>query len=79
MLRNVSEKAKPAAATTTTAAAAATAAGGDKRLQGDSFIQPQSDMHKPSHAATADLQQQEAEPTKAFYHRNEMLYYDKQG
>ncbi|CDJ60821.1 DNA replication licensing factor, putative [Eimeria maxima] len=80
VLRNVSEKAKPAA-TATTATAAASGAAGERRIQGDCFIQPQSDMHKPTHAAgAADLQQQEdAEPTKAFYHRNEMLYYDKQG
>ncbi|XP_026191299.1 DNA replication licensing factor MCM3-like [Cyclospora cayetanensis] len=70
VLRNVTEKAKPAAAAT---------AAEERRNQADGFIQPQGDMHKQSNPSRTDTQQEEQEPTRAFYRRNEMLYYDKQG
>ncbi|CDJ39666.1 DNA replication licensing factor, putative [Eimeria tenella] len=62
-------------------------ASGDRRGHTDSFIQPQTDMLKATHAAAAaaaadsqqQQQQEEPEPTRAFYHRTEMLYYDKKG
>ncbi|KAL8269842.1 hypothetical protein Esti_006256 [Eimeria stiedai] len=77
VLRNVTEKAKPAAA-----------AAEERRSAADSLVQPQADMDRPIQAAAAAAggamrlnaeSQEEAEPTRAFYHRNEMLYYDKQG
>ncbi|KAL8449456.1 hypothetical protein Emed_003107 [Eimeria media] len=80
VLRNVTEKAKPAVA----------AAAEDRRSAADGLVQPQADMVRPVQAATAAAAaggalrvnadtQEDAEPTRAFYHRNEMLYYDKQG
>ncbi|KAL8439409.1 hypothetical protein Efla_007443 [Eimeria flavescens] len=73
VLRNVTEKAKPAAAAATE----------DRRSAADGLVQPQADMDLPA-AAAADSRinpnsQEEVEPTRAFYHRNEMIYYDKQG